>query len=110
MPLCSRPQFVGKAESLTKRHLKRTHQPAIIDIMAQLVVRKLEPELVRRLKRRAVDHGVSAEEEHRRILRRALLEEDDFPDLKGLLLAMPDVGEDKIFERVRDYPQDLDLS
>jgi plasmid stability protein len=44
--------------------------------MAQLVVRGLEKELVPHLKERAVAHGVSAEEEHRRILRQALNEAD----------------------------------
>jgi antitoxin FitA len=40
--------------------------------MAALTVRNIEDELVRALKRRAVEEGVSAEELHRRILRRAL--------------------------------------
>ena len=38
--------------------------------MAALTVRNLEDDLVRALKRRAVEEGVSAEELHRRILRR----------------------------------------
>jgi antitoxin FitA len=42
------------------------------ETMAVLTVRNVEDELVRRLKRRAVEEGVSAEELHRRILRRAL--------------------------------------
>lgn len=78
--------------------------------MPQLVVRRLKPAVVRSLKRRAAEHGVSAEEEHRRILTRALTEDDDFPDLKAALLRMPDVGDNRIFERVRDFPRDLDLS
>ncbi len=40
--------------------------------MAALTVRNLEDDLIRALKRRAVEEGVSAEELHRRILRRAL--------------------------------------
>ncbi len=40
--------------------------------MPQLLVRNIPQVLVRKLKRRAVDHGISAEEEHRRILRDAL--------------------------------------
>jgi plasmid stability protein len=40
--------------------------------MAQLLVRNVEPRLVKKLKTRAALHGVSAEEEHRRILREAL--------------------------------------
>ena len=33
-----------------------------------------------------------------------------FPDLKALLLAMPDAGEDSDFSRAREYPRDIDLS
>jgi plasmid stability protein len=40
--------------------------------MAQLIVRKLNDRLVLRLKRRAAQHGISTEEEHRRILREIL--------------------------------------
>jgi antitoxin FitA len=40
--------------------------------MATLLVRKLEPELVERLRRRARAHGRSVEAEHRAILRAAL--------------------------------------
>ncbi len=40
--------------------------------MAQLTVRKLDPELVRRLKMRAAEHNRSAEAEHRAILEAAL--------------------------------------
>lgn len=42
--------------------------------MAQLLVRNVEDSLVRKLKRRASERGVSAEEEHRRILREALVD------------------------------------
>ncbi len=40
--------------------------------MAQLLVRDIDESLVRKLKRRAREHGVSAEEEHRRILKETL--------------------------------------
>ena len=40
--------------------------------MAQLLVRDIDDSLVYKLKRRAVEHGISAEEEHRRILREVL--------------------------------------
>lgn len=33
-----------------------------------------------------------------------------FPDLKSLLLAMPDAGEDADFSLPREYPRDVDLS
>ena len=76
--------------------------------MAQLVVRNLAADLIQRLKQRAAAEGVSAEEEHRRILRRALFgEEEEFPDLKSLLV-MPDVGTDEDFARLRELPPDRD--
>lgn len=76
--------------------------------MAQLLVRGLDEELVRRLKTRAAENGVSAEEEHRRILRAALSLETDLSFAEHLL-AMPDVGDDSLFERSREYPRDVDL-
>ena len=44
--------------------------------MSQLLVRKVDEKLICKLKARARTHGVSAEEEHRRILREVL----DRPD------------------------------
>jgi len=43
--------------------------------MATLTVRDLDPDLVRRLRIRAAEHGRSAEAEHRAILREALVDE-----------------------------------
>jgi hypothetical protein len=40
----------------------------------------------------------------------AEVSDDDFPDLKGVLLEMPDVGTDEDFARLREMPRDLDLS
>jgi plasmid stability protein len=40
--------------------------------MAQLLVRNVPDEVAKSLKKRAAEHGVSAEEEHRRILQAAL--------------------------------------
>jgi plasmid stability protein len=40
--------------------------------MTQLLVRNVEDSVARRLKERAKAHGVSTEEEHRRILREAV--------------------------------------
>ncbi len=76
--------------------------------MAQLIVRNLAPELVRRLRSRAARHGRSAEAEHREILRRALAGTDD-RTLGEVLLAMPDVGDDRDFERRRDRPRRIRL-
>jgi plasmid stability protein len=42
--------------------------------MAQLLVRNVPEEVARSLKMRAAAHGVSAEEEHRRILAKAVAE------------------------------------
>ena len=43
--------------------------------MGQLTVRKVDDEIIRRLKLRATEHGRSAEAEHREILKQALLAE-----------------------------------
>jgi plasmid stability protein len=40
--------------------------------MSQLLVRKVDPHTVQKLKARASAHGVSTEEEHRRILQEVL--------------------------------------
>lgn len=44
--------------------------------MNQLLVRKIDPHTVQQLKARAHAHGVSTEEEHRRILQEALSRPD----------------------------------
>lgn len=76
--------------------------------MAQLIVRKLEENVVQALKERAARHGRSAEAEHREILRETLLK-PPAEDPKAVLLDMPDVGEDSDFERIRDLPRRVDL-
>jgi len=78
--------------------------------MAQLLVRQIEERLVRKLKQRAGEHGVSMEEEHRRILREALLgSSGKRPSLKEYLLAMPNVGSDEGFARDRDLGREVAL-
>ena len=77
--------------------------------MAQLIVRGLEEDIVRALKRQAAEHGRSAEAEHREILRLALAPKQPRRSLKEHLLAMPDVGDDSIFVRPLDYGRDVDL-
>jgi hypothetical protein len=72
--------------------------------MAQLLVRNLEEELVRHLKKRAGEHGVSVEEEHRRILREVLIPEAGNLTFWEHLSNFPDVGDDSIFERDRSLP------
>ena len=63
--------------------------------MSQLVVRNVDPEVVRALKLRAAARGRSAEAEHREILRQALAGPHPSRTLKETLLAMPDVGTDR---------------
>jgi plasmid stability protein len=69
--------------------------------VAQLIVRDLEEELVRKLRMRAALHGKSAEAEHREILRQALGRRGMRKTLKRRLLAMPSVGSEKDFVRSR---------
>ena len=74
--------------------------------MAQLLVRNLDDELVRYLKKRAGEHGVSVEEEHRRILRDALLADsgEKCKSFWQILSEMPDLGGDDLFKRERRLP------
>jgi antitoxin FitA len=68
--------------------------------MPQLLVRNVEEKIVKKLKEQAGKHGVSMEEEHRRVLREALLgSPGKRASFKEFLLSMPDVGEDGDFER-----------
>jgi plasmid stability protein len=76
--------------------------------MAQLVVRNLSPDVVRRLRARAARHGCSAEAEHREILRRALRGPGE-PALGDVILAMPNVGKDADFKRARQLPRRVRL-
>lgn len=69
--------------------------------MPNLLVRNIENEVVEALKARSGQHGISAEEEHRRILRSVLL----MPRKKSLaevLITIPNVGEDEDFSRVHN--------
>ena len=70
--------------------------------MAQLIVRNLDDEIVKRLRLRAAEQGRSVEAEHREILREALLSKRSRRSLKDHLLKMPDVGNDRDFERRQD--------
>ena len=81
--------------------------------MAQLIVRKLEPEIVAKLKERAGRRGRSAEEEHRAILRKVLLEaEEEHSEMtfEEYLRQMPDVGDDEDFARIEGVMRDIDFS
>ncbi|NJK53130.1 MAG: DNA-binding protein [Acaryochloridaceae cyanobacterium RU_4_10] len=69
--------------------------------MANLIVRNIDEIIVKALKKRASNHGVSAEAEHRKILEQALLQPQrkSFADV---LSQIPNVGNDSDFERSQD--------
>lgn len=77
--------------------------------MAQLIVRNVDEDIVRRLKLRAAEHGRSAEAEHREILRKALQGSENGRSLKEFLLEMPDLGDDEDFARARDVGRKVEL-
>ena len=77
--------------------------------MAQLIVRNLDPELVRELRRRAAESGRSTEAEHRELLRAVLKPGRKPTQLKSLLLRMPAVGQDADFARDRKKARSVRL-
>ena len=77
--------------------------------MAQLVVRKLEEDVVAALRERAARRRRSMEAEHREILRAALQPGRGTRPLKELLLRMPAVGEDSDFARPKAKPRRVSL-
>ena len=93
------PQFVrnaGETVSFSTSKQQLTIQP-----MADLIVRNIDEAIVKALKKRASQHGISAEAEHRQILEKALLQ----PQRKSLaevLRQIPNVGNDSDFDRVQD--------
>ena len=78
--------------------------------MAQLIVRNIEEKMVKKLKQRAGEHGVSMEEEHRRILRTALLgPSEKAVSFKQFLREMPEAGSDELFARHHDFGRKTEL-
>jgi len=73
-----------------------------------LIVRKLDPDVVAELRKRAARSGRSMEAEHREILR-AALRPAPRKRLKDLLLDMPAVGSDADFRRKRQKPRAVRL-
>ena len=67
--------------------------------MANLLVRGVDEAIVRALKERAGEHGLSAEAEHRAILAEALARPRK-RTFAEVLASMPNVGLDADFERV----------
>ncbi len=85
----------------------------MVSCVPQLILRDLPQEVVRRLEQAAANHGVSPEEEHRRILQSALSQQNEearYHVLKDILLEMPAVEDESIFERSRERPREIDLS
>lgn len=75
--------------------------------MANLLVRNVDEAIVKALKARAGEEGISAEAEHRKILEEVLLK----PKRKSfveVLMSIPAVGTDADFERTQgDHADDV---
>ena len=69
--------------------------------MATLTIRKVDPDVQRRLRIRAAQNGRSMEAEHRDILTVTLRPGRGRTSFKEWLTRMPDVGTDRDFERIR---------
>ena len=77
--------------------------------MPQILMRRLDQNIVRRLRAKAASDGISAEEEARRILRRSLVGEAPNMPLIDFLRSMPDVGDGRIFRRPKRKPRKVKL-
>ena len=79
--------------------------------MPQLLVRNIEDKVVRKLRSLASRDGVSMEEEHRRILRAALLgHQKQGGTFADYLLEIPQaVDPSDLFKRQRDLPREIEL-
>jgi plasmid stability protein len=69
--------------------------------MPNLIVRNVNEEIIKALKKRAGRYGTSAEAEHRKILAQALLKPRK-RSFAEVIASMPRVGKDSDFERVQD--------
>ena len=78
--------------------------------MSQLLVRDLEPAIVRKLRSQAALLGISVEETHRRLLRTALFGDTPGPkdNFIAYLRSVP-TGEDIEFPRSQDLPRPVEL-
>ena len=77
--------------------------------MPQNLIRQLDESVVRKLRAKAAAEGVSAEEEARRILRRSLVGEVPEMPLLDFLRTMPEMEDDRIFERPKRKPRRVPL-
>ena len=79
----------------------------------QLIVKNIEDAVVRQLRTRAAIHGVSMEEEHRRLLRSVLLaERENRKSFSEMLLSIPKAAVDEsgdLFARQCDSPREIQL-
>lgn len=66
----------------------------------QLIVRNVDEDIMRALKRRTSRHGRSAEAMHREILRPFLADDLGHASFKQALASMPDVADDTDFASV----------
>ena len=78
--------------------------------MAQLLVRDIDIAVVKKLRRRAAEQGVSVEEAHRRLLRYTLMG-DPTHQPRNFIEYLRDIpqGEDVEFPRAVDRPRLIEL-
>ena len=76
--------------------------------MSQLLVRDLEPAVVRKLRTSAADQGISMEEAHRRLLRAALLGRKE-PGPSNFLAFLRSIPKGRALEceRAQDLPREI---
>jgi plasmid stability protein len=78
--------------------------------MSQLLVRDLEPAVVRKLRSQAAALGISVEEAHRRLLRTALFGDTPGPKDNFIAYLQGIPSEDEIeFPRSQDLPRSVEL-
>lgn len=94
-PLVGRRNEVPRGE----KYIVLRDSIAIISGMPQILIRKLDQSIVRKLKAKAAAEGVSAEEEARRILRRTLTGDLPTMPLIEFLRTMPSGDDARLFRR-----------
>ena len=77
--------------------------------MATLIVRNIDDEIVKALKIRATQKGISAEDEHRNLLADALLTPRR-RSFEEVIQSIPPVGRDDEFSRMEDESPNSELT
>ena len=77
--------------------------------MPQILIRRLDERIIRKLRAKAAADGVSAEEEARQILRRSLVGEAPGMSLIDFIRTMPEVADGRIFRRPKRKPRKVKL-